>query len=472
MFLPQDAEIGEVYLDYLVIGRCWTQRTRDQQLVVARTREIVMGRFRVSDGTIFYDGLKVGRIQAANGGASKHGWKLKFFFTGSFFRPTHLGGASLGVADAVELVRTFEARAAIPREFEDLIRREVQARQLAHMVPSAENIQYRDLLARQLADARLRTPMSEFERCAYTTIDRADYAVDVVLPDTDTISSRWVDLPASWLPSKWAPRGLVREFGGKSQTGGDTVYFGTKGSPMAHRGTHPLARVYQYRAPSYDSRPSSYDAAVRRQDEQDRARHLRIEFEGPSLVNVNSKRSRGTRETAQLAAEVIGAALGRGPLPTVHCGAEPQLAVPVIDLDSPGTAQLPATHKPYLGHAVSELRRLARCGWGNLKNIARIQMTCIDDASVGHISPDTDAVAWAVTQPVMEVEELDEIIGLVRSWRERLYPGVPLSKRDETEEEAAAREERAEEYRARYLSPGYHDPASEEIAHLDDACIW
>lgn len=473
MFLPQDAEIGDVYLDYLVIGRCWSRTTRDALLTVAREREIIIGRYRIDQGTIYYDGLNVGRIQAANGGASRWGWKLKTFFTGNFFRPRELGGANLAVADAVFLQKAFEARAFIPEELQDLMRRELQMSQLAHMVPSEANKFAAQQLRSQLAHARLTTPTAPPERCAYTTIDRTDYAVDVILPDTTNIAERWVDMPIDWLPTRWAPKTLVKSFDTTSKRAGDTVYFGTKSSPMEHRGTHPLARVYQYKAPTYNSPPSTYDAAMRRVDEQESARHLRIELEGPSLINVNPDRTRGTIETAQLAGEVLGALLGRGALPTTHCGATPQLAVPIIDLDSPGPAQLLASQEPYLGHAVSELRRLARCGWGNLRNIARIQLTCIDDASVGHISPDTDAVAWAVTQPVMRVEELDDIIGLVTQWRDRLYPGVPVNLAlEESDEDQEERDERAEAFRARYLSPGYHDPASEEIAHLDDACIW
>lgn len=462
MFLPKDTKIGAVLADYLVVGRCYeSQLTRDALLQLARSKEITLGRLRVSGGSIWFDALKIGRIQAANGSASRWGWKLKFFFTGSAFRPVHAGGAALNFHDAFTFISLFEARASIPEELDHALRARESLRErvdraraalasaegaasgllaqveaLPEAVERAREDLAEDLEAYELADriylaARQQVGAINDVRATYTTIDRLDYAVEIELPDAEQIAHLWSATPSDVLPSRWAARGQVT-----SRASGTTVYLGTAHEPLAKRGESALARVYQYARPSYASKPSTPDAELRRAEEAARAKKLRVEVELPSVRNVNPARTLGVRAGAELAAQLLARLVGLGaPLPVrrQQPGDKPGAYVPELPIDDDDTTGwlgagtfggATDSGKPFLSHAGSELRRLALCGVGNMRNIARIQLTYQHEFQ---IAAQAEAVELheGLARPALELDELDEALELLATWRVRLFPDAP-----------------------------------------------
>lgn len=420
MYLPENSRIGAVELDYLTIGRCWADKdTRDGLLDFARDRETVMGRYRIKSGNIWCDSLKIGRIIASTAGQSRYGWKIKIEFTGSFFRRPERGGAGLTVRDAVWITRGFEARAFIPPELEQAAARLDAARRWAGTEQTAASEALYVEAARDFEQQRAAHEAVPAKPCSYTTIDRLDYCIEVELPDTTMIAHRWRTMPDDSLPGRYQARGMIDEEG-------VTVYCGTTQKPLKHRGERPLMRVYQYAAPTYASAPSTPSAAERRDEEQAQARRLRIEIECPRVINVNPARTMGEDRAAQLAGELLGGALGLGALPVVLQGTPTDdlhgLAVPALDLgaDLEGIS-VPGT--PYVGHAHHELRRLVRCGLGNVENVLKTQITMINRYAVG-AAPDIEVVR-EVMRPTLELDELDEMLDLILTARAVMHPSAP-----------------------------------------------
>lgn len=508
MFLPENVRIGAVLCDYLVIGCCYADKTaRDKLLQRARDTEVILGRWRVVGGKIYYDGRNIGSIGAATGGASRWGWKIKFSFKGRAFRPLASGGAALNYHDCLWLVTAYELRATLPDELDDLYRRHAHVRQQIANVrvqlaeaealaqtcttPRAAEVveELRESLrlwrpveeqvTRQLDRARQTIGAVNGLSRAYTTVDRLDYAIECELPDDDPIAQLWSATPKQALPSRWAPRGQVT-----SRKSGTTVYLGTAHEPLAKRGERPLVRVYQYARPTYGSEPSSDGARDRREEEAERAKRLRVEVECPNVINVSPDRTLGIRSAGELAAQLLGPLLGLDVLPVreQQPGDRPGAYVPLLPMDpdgSPSGSLNPSaaldTRRPLLSHAGSELRRLARCGLGNLRNIARIQATAAANyspevARVDYAADNLDGsircpVSEELVTPALTLDEMDDLLELVVCWRALLHPGSPAPALESwTSSLVWEDHERSLAYRGRYLqvrSPGSADAVIE-----------
>lgn len=448
MYIPEGAEIGGVLLDWLTIGRCYESKdVRDKLLEFFRRNvDVWLGNYRICRGLIWYGGLAVGHILGSTGGASAWGWKLQFCFSGTFFRPRQRGGAALGYDDAWRLVLGLEARATLPQEVEEAARAWYEAQGLALLDPS--DVQARrdaEHTAKLLRRARELVGAVEQVQASYSTLDRVDYAVEVTLPDDADpfLPLQWDRAPARAWPTHWGPRTVI-----VNRRKGATLYVGTAEDPLEKRGSHPLLRIYRKAAPSYASEPSTPAAEAARAAQLEESRYLRLEVECPRVVNVNEKRTLGEVPAADLAARVLGSALGVGRLETqpyaqaaTHAPSASGATAPVVPILNVGPLKGSQTGRPYLGHARAELRRLMRCGWSNFANVLRTQLTARADAEVhawspalppsDDASPDDRAARLAcleIVPPVIEQDELDEALRLLLYYRARAYPSarVPI----------------------------------------------
>lgn len=412
---PQNYEVISLQIDYFCLGTLYKRTWRDHYMKQAQEKAWSIGRFRIEKRHIFCDGLKVGEIKGGTGGESTHGWKLKWHFTGSWFRE------GLTVEQAQWLVLAAEIRMGMPEAEDAAYRAMAHTARMAYMAPESQDAQTAKAKAETAFDEiRVICANKERPKRRFTTIDRLDYAIELELPPGVHQAPKYAGTEEQFTAHKmgkgWKARTVV------DSEDGTTVYVGRRQHPLKDRGEAPLLRIYQYKAPVYKgSKPSSDDARQRRMDELAKARRIRFEIEIPNVINVNSKRTLGPNAAAQLAAQILAGALGRRRALPIRLGEEDTrvLSVPVVELEQRAIPQT-LKGKPFISHATAELRRLIRGGFGINRSVARTLRTAVWDAKLKDIP--AEIVEAFSSQEIVTIEEIDEQLDELLALRATLHP--------------------------------------------------
>lgn len=432
--LPELRVMSDVLLDYLVIGfYVEDKETRNQGVEMARDASLRWGRYRVEGSVIYLDEKKIGYITGSKGAPSKYGYKLKVYFTGTFFRPVELGGCGLDEREASRIAHVWvmSLKYGVPM-VRALI--ELRAAEQRH-----EEQGYPSVGLRHVGKARAKVryleqkeeggqgPVPEFEP-RFVSIDRVDYAVEVQSND----AGLQFDLPLRWY--EYGKRGVDMLFSGFTYARtsiesykGITVYCGTSEEPLKQRGKRTLMRVYQYRQPQYSTPARNEYSEQRRSMEADRSRIVRIETEHPKVVNVGDKGMKdGPLEAALHAAQLIAEALGyrKQSLPVARReDQEKGLHVPIVDISKVwGRNELRAsfvTERAFYGHAANESRRIAKSGMKCLSNqlFASLLIGAADSIAKNEEVPQIPLMAES---PITE-DEADDLINLLMVFRHYRY---------------------------------------------------
>lgn len=94
-------------IDYLVLGTCFQGAERRAVLESLKHATYQHHRFELSGGSIFCDGLQVGRVMGSNAPTTRYGDKVVWHFSGEWFRKD---GAGLSPGDAMQLLQALGAR--------------------------------------------------------------------------------------------------------------------------------------------------------------------------------------------------------------------------------------------------------------------------------------------------------------------------------------------------------------------------